>query len=367
MNGKQKTILSLIGIMILVGGTYLTYDYFKGKRKNVKQIKISSEATSGSLPIANDGNVSSISGLACDNWNRRPIAVMQPADTQARPTAGFSDADMVIEMPCITSSITRLMGVYVCGNPDDVGSMRSSRHDYIALAKGLDAIFVHWGGSHFAKEKLNEGVIDNMNCNNDGGKSAAQYCYRKEATGTMRGVDTGYAKFTKILEGAGDFGYRMENKFSGYPHQAEAPLDQRGNGGHLRVAFAKPFDVEYDYDKESNTYLRIWWEKADTDRNNGKRLAPKNVVVMFAKSEQIEGQYNNVQIGDPWYDATDSGEAFYYLNGKEYKGSWKKSKESLDSKLFFYDESGQEIKFVPGQIWVEILEPGQTLKWTPIS
>jgi hypothetical protein len=288
---------------------------------------------------------------------------MQPADVPARPAAGFSDADMVIEMPCITASITRLMGVYVCGNPDDVGSMRSSRHYYIALAKGLDAIFVHWGGSHFAIDKLNEGVIDNMNCNNDGGKSAGQFCYRK--TGMSRGVDSGYAKFAKILEGAKEFGYRLENKFAGYPHQAEAPADQRGNGGHLRVAFAGPYAAEYDYDKASNTYLRIWGNLQDTDRNNGKRLAPKNIAVLIATSEQIEGQYNNVQIGDPWYDTSDSGEAFYYMNGKEYKGTWKKDKSKLESKLFFYDESGKEVKFVPGQIWVEILEPGQTLRWTP--
>jgi hypothetical protein len=55
------------------------------------------------------------------------------------------------------------------------------------------------------------------------------------------------------------------------------------------------------------------------------------------------------------------------MNGKEYSGTWKKDKSKLDSKLFFYDESGAEIKFVPGQIWVEILEPGQALRWTPVS
>lgn len=362
MDNKRKVVIILIAVAVVGSIFYFT----KGRSGKVKPIKIQNDVQEVA-PIANTGPVSPISGLSCENWNRRPIAVMQPADVSARPVAGFSDADMVIEMPCITSSITRLMGVYVCGNPDDVGSMRSSRHDYIALAKGLDAIFVHWGGSHFAKEKLNEGVIDNMNCNNDGGKSAEQYCYRKEATGTMRGVDTGYAKFAKILEGAKNFGYRLENKFAGYPHQAEAAVDQRGNGGHLRVAFAGPFAAEYDYDKETNSYLRTWGNKEDTDRNNGKRIAPKNVVVMMAVSEQIEGQYNNVQIGDPWYDTTDTGDAFYYMNGKETRGKWKKDKSSIDSKLFFYDESGKEVLFVPGQVWVEILEPGQTLRWTPTA
>lgn len=364
MTKGQKIIVAVIAILIIGGGAY----YFSTSKKNTnKQISTGKSGSNEPGVPANTGDVSPISGVACADWNRRPIAFMQPADVAARPAAGFYDADIVFEMPVITASITRLMGVYVCGNPDDVGSMRSARHDYIPLAKGLDAIFVHWGGSHYAIDKLNEGVIDGMNCNNDGGKSAGQYCYRKEATGTMRGVDTGYAKFTKILEGAKDFGYRLTNNFVGYPHQTEIPIDQRGNGGHLRVAFAGPFAAEYDYDKNSNSYLRTWGNVADTDRNNGKRNAPKNVVVLMAESSQIvEGeQYNNVQIGDPWYDSNDSGEAFYYMNGQEIKGTWKKDKSKLDSKLMFLDQDGNEVKFVPGQIWVEILEPGQTLRWTP--
>ena len=72
--------------------------------------------------------------------------------------------------------------------------------------------------------------------------------------------------------------------------------------GICESAFAKPYDASYDYDKATNSYLRTWGNTADTDRNNGKRIAPKNMVVMIAASEQIDGQYNNVQIGDPWYD-----------------------------------------------------------------
>lgn len=365
----MQKLLVILGLLVLVVIGWMVF----GKDDARKPLELNNNNQSVRTPDskgpANAGPVSPISGLPCDNWNRRPIAVMQPSDVPARPAAGFSEADMVIEMPVITASVTRLMGVYVCGNPDDVGSMRSSRHDFIHLAKGLDAIYVPWGGSHFAKEKMNEGVLDTMNCNNDGGKSAGQYCYRKEVgkDGITRGVDSGYAKFARILEGAKEFGYRMENQFAGYMHGTEAPLEERPKGGHLRVAFAGPFAVEYDYDRESNSYLRTWGNVPDIDRNNKKRNAPKNVIVMIAKSEQIEGQYNNVQLGDPWFDESDSGDAFYYMNGKEYRGKWKKDKSNIASKLFFLDEAGNEVKFVPGQKWVEILEPGQTLRWEPLQ
>ncbi len=365
MTSKKKIIIAVVAILVLGGVFYFFFGRDDLRSKKAKQINLENEAKEGEYNIANEGNVSPISGLACENWKRRPLAVMQPADVPARPAAGFSEADMVIEMPCITASITRLMGIYVCNTPSEVGSMRSSRHDYIALAKGMDAIFAHWGGSHFAIEKLNQGVIDNLNCNDDGGKSAGRCCFRKE--GMSRGVDSGYARPAELLACAKEFGYRLENQFVGYPHQAEASVEERPSGGHLRVAFAGPYAAEYDYDKASNSYLRTWGNVQDTDRNNGQRIAPKNIAVIMAKSEQVEGQYNNVQVGDPWYDDSDSGEAFYYMNGKEIRGSWKKDKSKLESKLFFFDESGKEIKFVPGQIWVEILEPGQALRWTPIQ
>ena len=367
MSKKQIGIIVLIAAVMVGGFFYFTKGRQALRSKNVKQIDLSGiQESSGP---ANQGDVSPITGIACPNWNKRTFAVMQPADVAARPLAGLSQADMVFEMQAVYGSITRLMGVYGCTIPEEIGSLRSARHDFVHLAKSLGSVYVHWGRADIEqfKDLLNNGIIENMNCCDDAGKSAGKYCFRKEATGNMRGVDTGYIKADQMLEGSQAFGYSTENTFSGYQHQAEAPLDQRPSGGNLRVAFAKPFDVEYDYDKESNSFKRTWGGTADTDRNNNSRIAPKNVVVLIANAAPIKvgEQYVNVQIGDPWFYEYDSGSAFYYMNGKEQKGMWKKDKNKIDSKLLFLDESGQEIKFVPGQIWVEIIDPGQALRWTP--
>jgi len=372
--GKKLTIFVLVILAIFLGASI---NWFFKKDQNARKGNLIEVDNTEKNDIENrlvQGEVSPISGVGCENWNRRPIAVMQPADVPARPAAGFSEADMVIEMPVITAGFTRLMGIYVCNLPVELGSMRSARHDFIHLAKGLDAIFVSWGRSEshvdsdtvgLAKGILDRREIENINCNGDAGVSAYSCpenpCFRKR--GMARGVDSGYSSGPKILACAKELGYRTTSNFSGYLHQEEAPLEERPEGGLLKIGFAKPFDVDYEYDKETNSYLRFWNDKEDTDRNNGKRLSPKNVVVMIASSEQIEGQYNNVQLGDPWYDQLDSGDTFYYMNGKEYRGKWKKDKSRIDSKLLFLDEKGEEVKFVPGQIWVEILEPGQKLKW----
>jgi len=394
MDTKRKLI---VGTAILGLGALFFYFAFGRdmfRKSHADRITLENPVVADEA-VFNEGEVSPISGLPCENWNRRPFAFMQPVDKQARPVAGFSEAEMVFEMPNPAAGIfvTWLLGVYQCHVPDAVGARRRARHDYISVAKGLDAIFVGWGGSAFALKKLDDGAIDNIDCNGQGGTKAPQCCFRKERTGPMRAEDTGFAKGADIVSCSEEFGYRMESEFEGYPHQPEASESDRPEGGHLRVGYPGIMEAEYDYDRSSNSYLRTWGGDPDVDRNNGERIAPKNIVVMTAENEQIlaetdyvgrgvddpwegiedektgigniSGRYNNLQMGDPWFDTTETGSARYFINGKEYRGSWKKSTESLDSKLFFYDESGKEIRFVPGQIWVEVVIPSQKVEWTP--
>lgn len=391
---KQMLFLLLFFLFLVFILSYFFYFKDKIRASRVDEIRRQVEQPAEVSSRLVDGNRSGLSGKECENWNKRSIAVMQPADKQARPAAGFSQADMVFEMPAYTSSVTRLMGVYQCEIPDEIGAMRSSRHDYIHIARGLDSVFAHWGGSVFALEILKKDVVDNIDCLVYSGKYCDRWNWQSDPI--MRMEDSGHMKRESVLQAMQDLGYRQETTFEGYPFQTDAPLSDRPQGGTLRVAFANPYDVEYEYDKETNSYIRFWDDVSDKDRNSGERIAPKNVVVLIAKSEQINlstdytsrgvdspwdlvpdseeagigsgvGRYNNLELGDPWFDTVDSGQAFYYMNGKEYRGNWKKNKEDIASKLYFYDEAGKEIVFVVGQVWVEVLEPGQTIRWTPLG
>jgi len=359
---KNKVVFALIilGIAGLAWWSISEKDSRKGELitidPGIKQVSI------------NQGDVSPISGLACENWNRRPIAVMQPSDTSTRPLAGFFEADMVVEMPVLTTSKTRLMGVYVCGNPEEIGSIRSARPDFVHLAKGLDAIFVHWGRAALGSfiENLNKGVIDNMNCNGDAGQSIAAHCFRKNDP-SLSHLDSAYVNFNKILEVAKDLDYRMESNLEGYPHQEELAEEERIEKGNLEIGYYHNKDqiVNYDYDKASNSYIRYWGGVRDTDRNNGNLITPKNIVVLLASDNPAEEDphYNNMQLGDPWYDSVDSGEAYYYMNGQEVRGRWNKDKSRMDSKLILTDSNGKDIEFVRGQIWINIVYPNMKLDW----
>jgi len=159
----------------------------------------------------------------------------------------------------------------------------------------------------------------------------------------------------------------MDSNFAGYPHQADLTEEKRIEKGNLEIGYPGDLEVSYDYDKKTNSYIRYWGGERQTDRNNGNLITPKNIVVLLSKDVDMEEDphYNNMELGDPWYDSIDSGEAYYFMNGEEIRGRWSKDKSKIDSKLILTDSNGMDIKFVPGQIWLNVVYPNMKVDWDP--
>jgi len=309
-----------------------------------------------SVEITNNGNkqdkeeigkISPISGIVCENYNRRPLAIMLASDEITRPLSGITAADLVAEMPVLTDGITRLMAIYQCESPVEIGSVRSARHDFIPLALGFDAIFGHWGGSHFALDKLDAGIIDNI----DALINPYSAYFRKS---NIEAPHNGFTTTDDFLNAAKKLNYRLENRFSGYPHLENAAAKIQQNG-KLKIDYVSP--VYYDYNYETNLYARWRNNKREIDKNNGNQVQAAVVVIMRAASHMIEPpNYNDV-------DVEGTGNATIYQNGEEIQGSWEKKGTYSTSKLTFFDTSGEEIKFTPGKIWIEVVEPYQNITW----
>lgn len=343
---KLKIILAAVILLVIVGLGYKSF-----LRLNSFEVKNAPGVVPENTPAKESGGADPEALLAekCAKENPRAIAVMLAADKEARPLSGIASADMVFEMPVITDSITRLMVVYRCSFPAEIGSVRSARHDFIDLALGIDAIFAHWGGSHFALDKLKTGVIDNL----DAMVNPYGIFYRKSG---IPAPHNGFTSGDGLLKASQKLGFRMENKFEGYPREKAEDVKPKAenNGFTLNVGFPGEFKVEYRYDAATNSYLRFRGGKAEIDKNTGKQAIADNIVVMYAETHQIEGQYNDVKLED-------QGKAEFYFDGGKIDGAWKKSSES--SRLYFLDNSGAEIRFTPGNIWVEILQTNQKTEW----
>ncbi len=313
----------------------------------------------GSLPL--DGSkpkdtqvnreTSGLSGIACEHPNRRAIGVMLAGDPINRPMSGFSKADMVFELPVLVSGVTRLMGVYQCGEPSDIGSVRSARHDYLFLAEGIDAILGHWGGSYHALNRIAVGEFQTINALTNPHNAF----FRKSNLPAPYNGFTSYERLWNALE---KLGYRTTTNFKGYEFKDDVPAEQRIAGGTLSIAWPGQFRVSYEYNKETNRYERYWAGVRQVDAEDNAVVAPSSIAIVRATNEFAEGPggYNDVGIEG-------KGELTVYQDGKVITGTWEKNELEKKDPMHFMNEQGDPIVFTRGQVWITAVAPDVAVTW----
>ena len=291
---------------------------------------------------AEPGLKSSISGLECANAGRRPLAVMMAGDPETRPLAGIGQADIVFEMPVTPNSITRFMAVFQCEDPKEIGSIRSAREDFIPLAASFGSVYAHWGGEKDALNKLDGGIINNI----DAMKYEGTIFYRKNS---MPRPNNGFTTINLLLEKAEALGYEPEDTFQGYTHSRdEVKRNLSSIVSTIDIDYPGQYKVLWQYDEQANSYLRSRGGSREMDANSGEQVRADTIVLMKTSSRVLSKDYIRV-------DVVGEGDVVIYQNGSSISGTWQKDPSQTSSKLYFYDMNGQEIKLVPGKIWVEIV------------
>ncbi len=354
---KNKAVITGIVVVVLI----LAVGAYAGMRSRGDDGKV------GLLPGSEDreqqkeeepkasSEISGLSGRSCDEANRRPIGVMLAGDPINRPVSGFGDADLVFELPVLVSDVTRLTAVYQCGRPDEIGSVRSARHDYLFLAEGIDAIVGHWGGSYHALNRIAAGEFQTINALSN----PYNAYYRKN---NLPAPYNGFTSYEGLWNALQKLGYRTETKFVGYKFKDDAPQNERSAGGTLSIGWPGAFRVSYTYDPATNRYPRSWAGVKQVDGKTNAVVAPSAVVVMRATNGPAEGPggYNDVGIEG-------KGTMEVYQDGKVIKGTWEKNELDKKDPLHFKNEEGGEIIFTRGQIWIMAVEPHIAVTWTPAA
>ncbi len=277
----------------------------------------------------------------------RPVtAIVIENSPDARPQSSLDEAGFVFES-IAEGGITRFLAFYQETRPDPIGPVRSLRPYFSDWVLTFDASIAHVGGS---AEALGEvGTL--------GLKDLDQFAYGSSyyRTTDRFAPHNVYTDFDKLDALNKSLGYTSSD-FESFPRKAEKPLGTPKATKIVANISSFTYEASFVYDAESNTYLRRIAGTPDKDRESGKRIAPKVVIVMEAPfTVSGDGRYH--------YDLVGNGKVTIFQDGNVEVGTWKKSSRS-DQITFTADSDGSVIELNPGQVWLTVLSPTQEVEYS---
>ena len=277
----------------------------------------------------------------------RPVMVVVENHPQSRPQWGLTSSDIVFEMVA-EGGITRMILMYADASrlPDKIGPVRSTRHYFLDLAEGYDAIFTHFGQSTYAKQQLANHDIDNINGYVDG-----SYFSRDKS----RNVDSEHTAYTTkewVTKAIAEKEYRTTLK-DGYTDAFQFNIDgnevlKDGSCVTATVSFSSGYTYTLDYDKQENVYYSSLNGEPFMS-SDGVQQNFQNIVILYTNISAIAGDTKNRVDFD-----LSEGEGRYISNGSYEDISWKKG-DSTDM-LKLYDSEGEELKLNTGRTYIAICD-----------
>ena len=138
----------------------------------------------------------------------------------------------------------------------------------------------------------------------------------------------------------------------------DPPLISRPEGGLIRFSYPAN-TITYRYNRSTNTYRRsVTGEGRQIDAADGKRIQPKNVIIMFVRFGQIGDRKHRLEA-----DLIGRGKALINVNGRTIVGTWRKS--SITKPTRFYDRAGNQVTLTRGQTFVQVVPRGTKVRIVP--
>ena len=285
---------------------------------------------------------------------QHPIAVMVDDLGAARPQSGFSAASVVWHAPA-EGGIPRYMMIFQENIPAEVGPVRSARSYYIAWAAEWKAAYVHAGGSPQALRTLREQGNGQLVYNADEFRWGKSF-HRTDRPRPHNLYTTG-EELRKLATAVRATDGPMTAAWTFGP---DAPEIHRPRGGSIVVAYSAN-QITYKYEWQTNTYLRsVTGEKKQVDASTGRRVNPKNVIVMIMRFGPLNDGSNKHRLEA---DVVGSGTAWISTNGTTIKGTWRK--DSMTAPTRFFDADGNPARLSVGQTFVQVMQSNNKIVFTP--
>lgn len=305
-----------------------------------------SSATSGNESNLYKNPLTGVSDITKEKAYDRPVAIMINNISIAQPVqAGLNKADIIYETE-VEGGITRLLAVYQdVSKVGTIGTIRSARYDYIDLAAGHNAVYVHHGQDDYhATPHFN--VVDRFvaDSNNSGAR----------LSNGLASEHTLYAYGDKLWNCIKD---KIDVTLNSAPPtwvtfaEDDAPVTLGNAANEVTVPFSGSYKTTLKYDPDKGTYTRYFNGTLRTDYVTKETTEVKNVFVLSTSITNYPGCTDGK--GHKKIDLT-SGTGYYCTNGTYTQINWKKGAAS--NSFEFTNTDGSELIVNQGKSWVCIAD-----------
>jgi len=342
--GPNWRIICYVFIIIFLVLTFITFTYlitfypdlFNQIGRNLNTLGNSQPTENicpGCLPRSIDGYP-----VPAGNENLFPVAVVIDNHPDGRPAFGLKEADLVYEAEA-EGGITRYLAFFASGEDiEKIGPVRSARPYFADWVKEMSALFVHCGGSPEALVKVYKENIFDFNEFYQG-----SYFWRDEKRPGPYNVFTSSANLGKYLESKN----LTEGKFLSWQFKEEEPAGQETED--IEIGFKSPgFVVKWKYDKIDNEYIRYLAGEIQLDGQGNSEIRAKNIIIQSEESKVLDKELR-LKV-----ETLGKGKAVICLDGGCREGEWQKSSSAARTRYYI---NGEEVKFNPGKIWIEVVRP----------
>ena len=345
---KTSAVLAVALLLVLAGGGAGLYLLLKPKTQAATEApKVTTPAPQ---PPEKPKYYSPLSGLEVGDeatTKRQVTAIMIENSPDARPQSGIITAGLAYEA-IAEGGITRFAMLYQESRPGLIGPVRSLRPYYLSWIAPFDATISHVGGSYNA---LNEVRVPGKYKDIDqffNGK----YYWRATDRYAPHNVYTSFDKLDELNQAKGF----TSSSFTGFPRKTETPAATPTATNISIPISSATYNVRYDYDKATNSYIRYVGGKPHVDREGGQ-IKPKVVIAIKVRT--------TLAMDDGWREQMDvnntTGEAYIFQDGIMEKATW--SKGGQKDQLHFLNPEGKDIKLNPGQTWITATPTEQNVTW----
>lgn len=342
MKKKSKIFILSVFLTVVVASCFYSF-YSKKQDSELEKDELQLSAVSSTETLS----VNPLTGLFLEESkvNNRPVAIMINNLHSGQPLLGVYDADILYECPT-EGGITRILGVFK--DPSAVpaiGSVRSSRPYFISIAKGLDAIYFHLGGSTHAYQILKSGYIDSIDL------IKGKFMWRDQTRLKKLGLEhSALTSGEKILQGINDNKFRTklaDNYIYSQKFGENSQVLSGSNANTITATFSGYKYTTFSYDEQNQTYLISQFKGPQMDDNIKKQNSKPNVIFIDVFAQNID----NTELLK--LDITGSGSGKYFSKGKFIDINWVRKNDN--SPFEFFTANNDPLVMIPGKSYVCLL------------